>query len=253
MTNNIDYEYVKKEYLEKGYVIIPSGMSSEIYENAFTELNKAEGTLRYEDRNGNLRRLEKIYDKGENLLKIHSLFLDILKKTFNEEYVIFKDKYNAKPSGGEGFFAHYDSVFDWIDANGENRDGWYCYASKFINVLVAIDECSVENGCLEIAKEDKGVYKDLYQNLAKGKEKDGIISKEYEDRLEFTPVLLQPGDLVLFSDNAIHRSGKNNSDKYRRTLYYTYNLKSDGNNYQEYFDDKENTKNKTSGTLSGEI
>ena len=249
----MDFAHIKKEYLEKGYVIVKNGMTTDICEGAFEELITAENTIRYEDRNGNLRRLEKIYDKGENLLKIHSIFLNILKQSFGEDYTIFKDKYNAKPPGGEGFFPHYDGVFDWIDADGKDRDGWYCYASKFINVLVAIDECTVENGCLEVAKEDKGVYKELYENLKKGSEKDGIISKEYEDRLDFEPILLKAGDLVLFSDNAVHRSAKNRSNKDRRTLYYTYNLASDGDKYQEYFDDKKNTQNKTSGTLSGEI
>ena len=46
---------------------------------------------------------------------------------------------------------------------------------------------------------------------------------------------------------------KNKSSKSRMTLYYTYNKLSDGDNYKKYFKDKENSKNKTSKSLSGQI
>ena len=29
--------------------------------------------------------------------------------------LIFKDKFNLKPPGGEGFYAHYDGIFKWLD------------------------------------------------------------------------------------------------------------------------------------------
>ena len=58
---------------------------------------------------------------------------------FSKEYVIFKDKYNAKPPGGEGFYTHYDGVFNWVNSKGDNKNGWYEYANNFVNILVAID------------------------------------------------------------------------------------------------------------------
>ena len=51
----------------------------------------------------NLRRMERIYDKGPNLQKINKSLLEHLSNIFSEEFVVFNDKYNAKPPNGEVF------------------------------------------------------------------------------------------------------------------------------------------------------
>ena len=88
----------------------------------------------------------------------------LLKEIFNEDFLIFKDKFNAKPPGGDGFFAHYDGIFNFTDENNSIRNGWYEYDNKFINVLVALDQCNKHNGTLELAKYHKGDFSDLVIN-----------------------------------------------------------------------------------------
>ena len=76
--------------------------------------------------------------------------------------------------------------------------------------------------------------------------KDGSpnIKKEIEDKLVFKTPILNPGDIIIFSNKCPHRSFKNNSNKSRMTLYYTYHPIKDGDNYIRYFNDKKNSKNK---------
>ena len=50
--------------------------------------------------------------------KYHKKLLDI----FNEEFLIFKDKFNAKPPGGNGFFPHFDGIFEFKDKNDKIRN-----------------------------------------------------------------------------------------------------------------------------------
>ena len=38
-------------------------------------------------------------------------------------YLIFKDKFNAKPPGGKGFFPHFDGVFEFRDSNNKTKKG----------------------------------------------------------------------------------------------------------------------------------
>lgn len=245
------YEEKRHEYLEKGYCVFKNVMSTEFLEEVFDELVHAKDVLRYDDRLGNLRRLEKVYDKGDKLIEINRIFLNLLKSTFDEDFTIFKDKYNAKPPGGEGFFAHYDGVFRWPDKNGVVQDGWYIYADEFINVLVAIDDCTPENGPLEVTNIRRGDFKTLLQDTRNEGTPD--LKEELEKTLDFEKVLMDAGDVLFFSNLCPHRSGKNMSDFDRRTLYYTYNKASAGDNYQRYFDDKEKTKNTASQALAGEI
>ena len=43
-------------------------------------------------------------------------------KIFNDKFVIFKDKYNAKPPGGDGFYPHFDGIFKFT--NSKNKKKW---------------------------------------------------------------------------------------------------------------------------------
>ena len=49
--------------------------------------------------------------------------------------------------------------------------------------------------------------------------------------------------MVIFSNRCPHRSQKNDSDKNRRILYYTYSLSKNGSKYDQYFEDKQKSKN----------
>ena len=51
------------------------------------------------------------------------------------------------------------------------------------------------------------------------------------------------GDMVVFSNTCPHRSKKNKSNSDRRTLYYTYTQSKNGSKYNQYFFDKEKSKN----------
>jgi ectoine hydroxylase-related dioxygenase (phytanoyl-CoA dioxygenase family) len=246
-----DLNKLRDEYATKGYCIARNIIKKEALEAAYQEIISSDRTSVYKDQSGQLRRIEGIYDKGPNLININNTFLEFLNLLFNEEFLIFKDKYNAKPPGGEGFFAHYDGIFTWVDKDGVERDGWHYYSDKFVNILVAIDAMTEKNGPLEIAIEHKGSFNDLLKNTKNNSTPD--LRPEIEASLNFKKIFINPGDIVLFSSRCPHRSGRNSSLKDRRTIYYSYNPLSEGDHYLQYFKDKDASKNKTSKSLSGEI
>ena len=71
--------------------------------------------------------------------------------------------------------------------------------------------------------------------------------------MHFHSIDLKVGDILIFSNTCPHRSKKNNSNKDRRTLYYTYSLLSEKSQYNKYFIDKKNSGNITSKSLSGDV
>jgi|SoiMethySBSTD1v2_1073268.scaffolds.fasta_scaffold208518_2 ectoine hydroxylase-related dioxygenase (phytanoyl-CoA dioxygenase family) len=136
-----------------------------------------------------------------------------------DEAVLFKEKINYKLPGGQGFKAHQDVLA-----------GWNAYAPFYVTALVAIDECTEENGCLE---------------MAAGWHRRGLLSEEWKPlteetiaRMEFVPCPTEPGDVIFFDSFAPHRSGPNPTDHARRVLYVTYNRASDGDHRERYFADK---------------
>jgi 2-aminoethylphosphonate dioxygenase len=136
-----------------------------------------------------------------------------------EPAILFKDKINFKLAGGDGFKAHQDQ-----------QAGWSVYASLFVTALVAIDEATEANGCLE---------------LAAGHHTRGLIGPEWAPLseqdlrgVEFISCPTRPGDAVFFDSFVPHRSGPNLSDEPRRVLYVTYNPLAEGDHRTQYYADK---------------
>jgi len=234
---------LKNRFDHDGYFILKKFLSKDFISNLIDEIENSNNTIRYSDNSNNLRRIEKLHDKGKNLIDLNKKISILLKEIFDKEFLIFKDKFNIKYPGGEGFFAHYDGVFEFINSNNEKKRGWYEYGDFFISALVAIDECNMKNGALEIAKSHKGNFEQLFVNT----KKDGTpaLSAKVESKTIFNLINLDVGDMVVFSNTCPHRSKRNNSQKVRRIIYYTYSLGENGSKYKEYFDDKENSKNKS--------
>jgi hypothetical protein len=67
------------------------------------EIKVAKNIDKYFDENGTIRRIERLYNKGVKLNEVNNKIINQLNNIFGEPYVIFKDKFNAKPPGGRGF------------------------------------------------------------------------------------------------------------------------------------------------------
>ena len=239
----IDFLDFKQKFDNDGYFILKNFVNKNFISQLIDEVDNSKDTIKYFDSSNNLRRIEKLYDKGPYLINLHEKISILLKNIFDKEFLIFKDKFNAKPPGGEGFFAHYDGVFEFVDFNNENKRGWYEYGDFFVSALVAIDDCNKENGALELGKSHQGNFDQLFENTKKNG--TPALSSEVESKTLFNVINLNVGDIVVFSNTCPHKSKKNDSKKIRRILYYTYSLSENGSKYNEYFDDKVNSKNKS--------
>ena len=238
-----NYEVLHKEFLDKGFFVCKNIFEKKLIADLIFDISKAKNTKKYFDNNKIIRRIEKLYNKSENLINLNNIILKILKNILNKDFIIFKDKFNAKPPGGEGFFAHYDGIFEFNNENNNKKRGWYEYSDFFINALVALDPCDKINGSIEIAKKHQGDFDKLLINT----KKDGTpaLTKKIEDQTKFELIDLNIGDIVFFLNTCPHRSKKNYSKNNRRILYYTYSPAELGSKYDEYFNDKSNSKNKS--------
>jgi ectoine hydroxylase-related dioxygenase (phytanoyl-CoA dioxygenase family) len=198
---------------------------------------------------GQIRRLERFYNKTHYLNLLNKKNEKILELIFGEKFNIFKDKFNLKPPGGEGFNAHYDGIF-YFKINKRNYPGWYTYASSFINILIPFDNSNKKNGTIKIAKEDKKKFAELLKNTKKNGTPE--LKTAYEKRLKFRYLNLSVGDICIFSNRCAHKSDSNKTKYNRRILYYTYNKKSEGNFYKKYFFDKKKSQSKFK-SLSGNL
>ena len=176
------------------------------------------------DANGN-----KILARVENFTQYHSgldYLLDgekmrgLCTQLFASPSVLYKEKINYKLPGGDGFAPHQDVAA-----------GWWMYGQSFhISALVAVDEATIENGCLEVSY---------------GNHNRGILGQPWKEvdpsevsAMKWDYVLTKPGDVVFFDSFVPHRSGLNTTTKPRRVLYATYAKASEGDWRAQYYADK---------------
>jgi 2-aminoethylphosphonate dioxygenase len=130
-----------------------------------------------------------------------------------KEVADFKDKVNYKQPGGAGFSPHQD-----LPA--------YPGASEVVSILVAIDDCSVESGCLWVAS---GVDAILPTN------ERGAIRSDIVESLSWSPVELAAGDALCIGGVLPHFSEVNRSAGPRRVLIASYAPVSEGYTRQGYY------------------
>lgn len=177
-------------------------------------------------------RAKRLLCRVENFIPYHPGFeaflsddvkIGILSELMREKAVLFKEKINFKLPGGAGFKHHQDApAFTTFNQH------------YHITMMVAVDPSTVENGCLEVlpGRHREGI---LPQDA------DGTLRQDLIDAADWVPVVMQPGDILLFDSYLPHGSAPNRSAAARRALYVTYNRESEGSRRTEYFEHKRAT------------
>jgi hypothetical protein len=125
---------------------------------------------------------------------------DVASNAIGERVVAFKDKINYKQPGGAGFRPHQDRVA-------------YPGVTSVMSILVAIDACSTESGCLWLAG---GVDKVLPTDDR------GVVRDDIARTLPWSAVELAPGDAVCLDGLVPHYSDANRTARPRRVLVASY-------------------------------
>ena len=97
--------------------------------------------------------------------------------------------------------------------------------------MVAIDDATLDNGCLEVAS---GMHAAVLPM-----DETGCIRGDVASTLQWTPVELRAGQTLWFHSRTPHRSGPNRSTRSRRALYPTYNALSEGDLRDDYYRQKQ--------------
>jgi 2-aminoethylphosphonate dioxygenase len=224
----------KNAWQQKGYIELPAFYPPEkvrqfqlwAAELAALPETKGKWMLYYEQ---SLQDKRKIVCRIENFIPYHEelreLLLgpslkNVLEELTGEPPSLFKEKINFKYPGGNGFSPHQDapafSLFNQL---------------YHFTIMICIDPCTKENGCIEFAvgRHREGLF--LQEN-------NGDLSKDLVMKMEWEPVYANAGDIIVFDSYIPHRSGPNTSDKPRRAIFATYNKLSDLERRDDYFKEK---------------
>ena len=217
---------------ENGYLLLPGSLSPlelnllEGWTAGLSELPETPGKwMKYFERS-RVDRARTLLCRIENFVPYHEGFsrflrddakLAVLSQLMGEQAVLFKEKINFKLAGGNGFKPHQDAP------------AYTMFEQTYhVTMMIAIDPCTRENGCLEIVK---GHHR---QGIL-AQEPDGTLRRDVVDQRCWEPILMSPGDVLFFDSYLPHASGANRSHASRRALYVTYNRISEGDRRDDYF------------------
>jgi Phytanoyl-CoA dioxygenase (PhyH) len=130
-----------------------------------------------------------------------------------EPVVAFKDKINYKQPGGAGFSPHQDRLA-------------YPGVERVLSILLAIDDCNTESGCLWLAP---GVTEIL------SVDDRGVVRGDVAADLDWRSIELTPGDAVYIDGLAPHYSDANRSSSPRRVLVASYAPRREQYSREEYY------------------
>jgi ectoine hydroxylase-related dioxygenase (phytanoyl-CoA dioxygenase family) len=260
---------LKSSFIQQGYIVLPQALSDAdkaTLEHVSQELNKRSQelltTVKSHNQNlsdfyrENLSELIAVpeFDNDEKVCRyeylngysqpIKTLIVPKLQQLIHQltdtDFVLFKDKCNAKNPGGGAFEPHQDII-----AYDQFKPAYHVTAAIFL------DDATLENGCLYFPEN----YQQDLANLEtrrvptpvgdlpvlqsyEGGKTHGNIRQEICDQMNWTPITAKAGDVVLFDSYVPHYSKKNEYQLNRRAMFFTFNPLSDGDFYEAYYDMK---------------
>ena len=133
--------------------------------------------------------------------------------------------------GGEVYHCHSKMIMKDAKVGGAwawHQDYGYWYQNGVLFPLltsasIAVDPATRENGCLQVLRGSHWMGR--IDHILTGDQAGADLERvrEAEKRLDLVHVEMEPGDVLFFHSNLLHRSDQNQSDKPRWSMICCYN------------------------------
>ncbi len=209
-----------KEYHENGFVIVPRLFSKEetdrLYQIAIGDENMTKNAFGTVDKEGKKTRLSLWYTPGDDM---YGLVTRCKRMIESSAQLLDSDApvchYHSKLLQKE---PRVGGAWEWHQDYGYWYKNQFLFPDQLLSVLVAITRANKENGCIQVIK---GSHKLGRVNHAFTGEQVGADMAMVNNALKTMGLVyceLEPGDVMFFHPNTLHRSEANLSDNARWSL-----------------------------------
>jgi ectoine hydroxylase len=213
------------EYHREGFVIARKMFTTEeanlILRTAETDEAMQKSAYIRSDTAGSQTRMTVWSDPGDDIFGMFSRserIVDSMESLIGDEVYHYNSKLNAKePFEGGAWEWHQDYGY-WYN-NG-------CLFPMMASCLMALDPCTVENGCLQVLRRSHLAGRVDHVQSGKQVSADPARVEHLVKQLETVPCVMEPGDVIFFHCNMLHTSARNDSPKRRWVLISCYNARS---------------------------
>jgi len=179
--------------------------------------------------------------KNDTFINFHKDVLDIEKYKINHLLVSNKSAFIGPE---EMWHQEWPNIDTFAPGCSAEKD-W----KKFVQVFIAIDEMTIDNGCLRIVPKSHKLgmveHEDIvWNNMAHKKRAKYSEIKSAVDKFGILNVTMKPGDILFFNHRILHSSSSNVSEKDRKAIIMQlqfHNIEKDKkvfntyNNYRKKF------------------
>jgi hypothetical protein len=141
--------------------------------------------------------------------------VDNVEAIFKETIYVYSAKMilkNAKEGG----------AWEWHQDYGY----WYnygCLMPTMMSCTIAVDKATRENGCLQVLRGSQKIGRINHDRINEQTVVNEEMLNAALERFELEYVEMEPGDVLFFDGNILHRSDSNNSDFNRWSYIVSYN------------------------------
>lgn len=114
-------------------------------------------------------------------------------------------------------------AWEWHQDYGYWYKNQFLFPDQLISIMVALTGANKENGCLQVIKGSHKLGRVNHGFAGEQVGADMVMVNHCLDTMEHVYVELQPGDVLFFHSNLLHRSEANLSDRPRWSLISCYN------------------------------
>ncbi|MCO6449494.1 MAG: phytanoyl-CoA dioxygenase family protein [Caldilineales bacterium] len=211
-----------KDYERDGYVVVRGMFDAEeielLHKTALADRALDQKSFGRADGEGGTVRLSLWNHPGDNIYGMFARsrrLVDSMEKLLGGEVYHYHSKMILKdPRTGGAWAWHQDYGY------------WYhfgCLYPLMASAMVAVDKATKENGCLQVIKGSHklGRIDHVLTGDQAGADQEHVDAAL--ERLELVYCELEPGDVVFFDGNVLHRSDQNRSDNARWAMVIAYN------------------------------
>ena len=206
-----------------GYVIVRSYYTNEeiecLQEKAFNDPSLNDNAWHKKDTSGSVSKVCLWQETGDDF---YSMFSRGRRLVDSAEEIIGEPVYHTstkimmkEPFVGGAWEWHQDFGY-W------HQDNLMLYP-KAISCMVAINKATIENGCLQVLRGSHRLGRLDHHKTGDQKGADMKFVEEAKKYHELVNVELEPGDVLFFHCNLLHKSNQNQSDQPRWSMICAYN------------------------------
>ena len=137
--------------------------------------------------------------------------------------------------GNEGKVCHFHSkvmqkqpktggAWEWHQDYGYWYKNGFVYPEAMLSVMVALTESNKANGCLQVMRGSHKMQRFEHVFIGEQQGADPEFVTWAQQWCETVHAELEPGDVLFFHSNILHRSDANHSDRPRWSIISAYNL-----------------------------